>query len=185
MAIWRLTATGVLDAAFGTAGLVTHHNAAGGLSDDEGFGITLDAFGDILTCGYSVTPFGDVDMVVWKYTSSGSPDLSFGAGWGHVVRDDSKGWNDQAIDIATDFWGRIHAVGVVQPRGADYNMASWRFSPAGTYQKCAKGTNLAGGIGDDVGYAVVYDDINQETIVVGDSLNAFGDYDMIIGLRRK
>ena len=76
-------------------------------------------------------------------------------------------------------------MGIVQPRGADYNMAAWRFSPAGAFQKCAKGKNIAGAIGDDVGYAVVYDDINQETIVVGESLNTFGDYDMVIGLRRK
>jgi uncharacterized delta-60 repeat protein len=68
MATWRFDTNGSLDSTFGTGGVVTHDNAAGGTSTDAGFGITIAPSGKILVTGISTnadtTP--DSDMVIWR-----------------------------------------------------------------------------------------------------------------------
>jgi hypothetical protein len=63
-------AIGVLDTEFNsgssTPGIVVHHNAARGNSDDVGKSIYVDNNGKIYVTGFSFNG-SNIDMVIWKY----------------------------------------------------------------------------------------------------------------------
>lgn len=66
VAVWRLTTDGALDPAFGTGGMVTHHNASGGNSGEQGWGIAWDPTAAIYVTGTSFRS-GQSDMVIWRF----------------------------------------------------------------------------------------------------------------------
>jgi uncharacterized delta-60 repeat protein len=71
MVIWRYNSNGTLDTSFGNNGIVVHHNAAGGNSDDRGNSIYVDSTGKIYVTGYSYND-SNTDMVICRYNSNGS-----------------------------------------------------------------------------------------------------------------
>jgi len=77
MTILRYNDAGVLDTSFGTNGVVIHDGAAGGL-EDHGVAMTLDQAGRIYVAGYSLDGSSVSDMIIWRYTSSGVLDSTFG-----------------------------------------------------------------------------------------------------------
>jgi uncharacterized delta-60 repeat protein len=68
MVIWRLTATGALDTAFGSSssGIVIKKGTAGGIGDDTGNAVAVDSQGRILVTGSSTNSDGNKDMVIWR-----------------------------------------------------------------------------------------------------------------------
>jgi uncharacterized delta-60 repeat protein len=88
-------AIGELDTEFNsggsTPGIVAHHNAAGGNSDDFGGSIYVDNNGKIYVTGYSFNGRNN-DMVIWRYNSNGTLDTTFN-GTGIVVHDNAAGKN--------------------------------------------------------------------------------------------
>jgi uncharacterized delta-60 repeat protein len=107
MTIWKYDSGGTLDTSFGTAGIVVHNNAnaTGGMGKD----ITLDNAGNIYVSGYSTQiAIFNYDMVVWKYKSDGTLDLSFATA-GFVTYD--NGSHDQGDGIVLDNAANIYVTG--------------------------------------------------------------------------
>jgi uncharacterized delta-60 repeat protein len=67
MVILNYSLSGVLDTTFGSDGVLTHHNAAGGDGADAGNDIVFDSSGSIYVSGTSTNSDGNYDMAVWKY----------------------------------------------------------------------------------------------------------------------
>jgi uncharacterized delta-60 repeat protein len=125
-------ATGVLDTSFGNGGIVVHHNAAGGNSDDVGNSIYVDSKGKIYVTGYSENSSSNYDMVIWRYNSNGKLDTSFN-GTGIVVHHNAAGGNSADIgrSIYVDSKGKIYITGF-SGNGSDADMVIWRYNSNGT-----------------------------------------------------
>jgi len=123
LAVLRFSSTGILDTEnFGTGGVFTHGNAAGGDEIDCAYGMTIDGSGRILITGKS---FGDgaQDMVVWRLTSGGALDTTFSDDGFFVYAGD---YSDVGYAITTDADGNILVAG--ESNGA---MAVWRLTSSG------------------------------------------------------
>jgi uncharacterized delta-60 repeat protein len=132
MALWKYTSNGVLDVSFGNNGVVTHDSAASGNGDDTAQDMVIDSSGNLYIVGtsYNGTHNGN-DMVIWKYTSSGVLDASFGNN-GLVVQSNTAGGNgdDEGSSIALDSSGSIYVVGSSY-NGTDHDMVLWKFTGNG------------------------------------------------------
>jgi len=128
MAIWRYNVDGTLDTSFASQGFVVHHGAAGGSSNDIGYGIALDSNGRILVAGYSNNGTPNQDMAIWRYNADGTVDTTF-ASQGFVVHDDAAGGsgNDYGEAIVLDASGRILVGGRSVNGTLNYDMAIWRY----------------------------------------------------------
>ena len=142
MVIWRYNPDGTLDTTFDDPtdgqgpGWVVHDGAAGGGGDDFGRGIALDASGRILVAGWSSNGT-DLDMAIWRYTSSGTLDPSFRNG-GVAVHHSAAGGGSRDLGeaIALDASGRILVAGKsvngkprprCWPGPLPYDMVIWRY----------------------------------------------------------
>jgi uncharacterized delta-60 repeat protein len=134
MVIWKYTSSGTLDDTFNridnlSKGIVVHNNAAGGNGDDEGKSIYVDNVGNIYVTGYSINSSGNKDMVIWKYTSSGTLDDTFNRidnlSKGIVVENNAAGGNgdDCGNSIYVDSNGKIYVAG--SSIGERYKVAYW------------------------------------------------------------
>jgi uncharacterized delta-60 repeat protein len=109
IAIWCYLFDGTLDPAFGTSGMYSLHNAAGGNGEDVALGIVPDASSGLYVTGYSRAPSSRYrDMVILKLTLAGALDTSFGTG-GIVVSGLSS--NDIGRAIAMDGYGNVLVAG--------------------------------------------------------------------------
>ncbi len=189
MAIWRYNTNGTLDTSFDLDGKVTHHNAALGNGPDKGNSIAIDANGKILVAGDSGNNAGNLDMVIWRYSTNGTLDTSFDLD-GIVTQDNAALGNgdDWGYSIIVDEKDRILVTGKSW-NGSDYDMVIWRFYANGTIDTTfnasgpTKGIvvshNAAGGNGDDSGNSITIDS-NGKILVAGESKNNAGDLDMVI-----
>ena len=124
IAVWRLTSAGILDTEnFGTGGVFTHGNAAGGDGTEYAWGMTIDGSGNILVTGQSQGETTYADMVVWRLTSAGVLDTTFSED-GYFVYAGVA--NDVGRAITTDGDGNILVAG--ESGGA---MAVWRLTSSG------------------------------------------------------
>lgn len=93
MTIWRYTSTGVLDTSWGTGGEIDFN--LGG--DEWARDVEIDSCGNLIIFGFiDSTGAGRDDTAIWRYTSTGSLDTSFGSGNGYVTNTLSTGNNDRA-----------------------------------------------------------------------------------------
>jgi len=124
MAIWKFTPTGALDTSFGGgAGFITHDNAAGGAAGvDEGRSISIDSQGNLVVTGRSHNGTNQ-DAVIWRYTSSGVLDTTFGAGAGYVIFDGTG--VDIMEDHVIDSSGKIIGAGSITVGNS--NVGVWRY----------------------------------------------------------
>ena len=133
LAMWKYDTSGNPVNTFGTNGIVTHDNAAGGTSgSDFGFSADFDNSGDILITGKSHNGTND-DMVVWRYTPDGILDTSFN-GTGYIVfySGDNSSYTitDVGWVVLGDSQGRIHVAGEKFYRGwYNLDMAHWKILP--------------------------------------------------------
>jgi uncharacterized delta-60 repeat protein len=124
MAMWRIDATGH------DLAVVTNNNAAGGNGDDEGFFITTDtSTGDIFITGKSANAASGYDMVIWKYTSAGAPDTTFGLG-GYLVDNSAAGgnyWaNGTSLAIVPES-GKLIVAGCSLNSSTNLDMVLWQY----------------------------------------------------------
>lgn len=128
MAVVRLTATGQLDASFGTGGRVVVPFNLGivGSRDDHGAHVSRQADGKILVVGYAQGADGAHDMALVRLTANGQRDNSFD-GDGRVTIDfgpDHVSAEGQQVRQLAD-GERIVVVGIAGPQlnGSDFALA--------------------------------------------------------------
>ncbi|MCZ6691786.1 MAG: hypothetical protein O7H41_19535 [Planctomycetota bacterium] len=164
MAVWRFLADGTVDTTFNGQGWVTHNSAAGGNSTDSGLAVTLDAMGNIVVVGYSLSATTSHDMAVWRFLPDGTLDAAFnGQGW--VTHAGAAGGTsvDRGWDTVLDSSGRIVVAGDSRNTSNNYDMAIWRFNADGTLDTTFNGQgwavhdDAAGGTGNDFGRGVSLD----------------------------
>jgi uncharacterized delta-60 repeat protein len=186
MAIWRYNTDGTLDTTFNAPdGFVLHNNAAGGNGVDFGNSITTDSSGRILVAGSSWNGT-DADMVIWRYSTDGSLDTTFGAPDGFVVHDNAAGGSgyDSGKSITTDFNGNILVTGSSDNLSGDEDMVIWRYRDDGVLDATFDNDGVvihqsaAGGDGLDSGAGITIDS-SGKILVAGYSDNG-SNTDMII-----
>lgn len=164
MVLLRYDTFGVLDTTFGSNGngIVTHDSAAGGNSWDSGESVAIDSKNNIVVAGYSTTPSGapsysNSDLAVWRFTSNGVPDPSFGNNAndvGVVTHQNAAGMdsNDTGLRMVIDNNDNIVVVGdsvstFIAPDSNipgdsytfDYDMVIWRFTSSGQLDNAFNG----------------------------------------------
>ena len=179
-------AAGELDTTFGGTGYVVHDDAAGGMDEDLGRGITVDSSGRILVTGQSRNAAFNDDMVIWRFNPDGTIDTTFNfQGW--VVHDDAAGGTgaDRGHAITEDALGRILVTGDSQSAATGRDMVIWRFMDDGSLDTAFNGqgwvvdAGAAGGTGNDRGYDIIEDALGR-ILVTGTSQSAATGRDMVI-----
>ena len=186
MAIWRFNTDGSLDTTFNNSGFVVHNSAAGGNSDDAASAIAIDLHGRIVVVGTSRNIAGNTDLVIWRLSSDGAIDASFGAN-GIVVHNSAAGGNadDTGRAVTVDSLDRILVAGSSRNSAGNTDMVIWRFNPNGTFDTTFEGegfvvhNSAAGGNGDDAGSAIALD-AQGRILVAGSSTNSAGNTDMTL-----
>jgi uncharacterized delta-60 repeat protein len=140
MTVWRFNSDGTLDATFGQAAHPGFFDSAAKNQPVWGNGITLDSNGKILVAGTgSAGGLGISGMTVWRLTSSGALDTTFGPPNGYVADSDTT---SVAQALTTDSKGRIVVAG--QKYGATVPvMTVWRLLPTGAFDTSMGGTGIA------------------------------------------
>jgi uncharacterized delta-60 repeat protein/uncharacterized repeat protein (TIGR01451 family) len=140
MVVWRFNADGTTDTTFNGTGYVISAGVAGGNGSDIGHSVVVDGNGKIVVAGRGGSAASGWDMVIWRYNSDGSPDLTFN-GSGHVVHSGAAGGNNNDIGYKTliDSNGRILVAGVSQGIPS-YHMTIWRYNSNGTLDTTFNGT---------------------------------------------
>lgn len=185
MVVWRFDPDGQPDLTFGSSGVVTHNNAAGGNKNDSGTAITLDTSQNILVSGKSHNSTLNYDMALWRLTSNGALDTTFGGGNGFVVSKDTAGAanNDEGKSVCLDMNGKIVVGGYSYSVTGGEDMVVWRYNNDGTADTtfAATGYLIYSGFGYDMEEctAVTTDPLGK-VVAAGKFKNAAGDDDMFI-----
>ncbi|NOT89641.1 MAG: hypothetical protein HOP03_15895 [Lysobacter sp.] len=180
---------GPLDDNFGTGGIVSHDNAAGGQGNDVGRAIAFDSDGKIVIAGWSPRGSGDTngDMAIWRFNGNGTLDATFKSS-GYVTHHAAAGGdgNDWGRAVVIDGKGRIVVAGQSANTAGDADMAVWRYLANGELDTAFGGKGWivnaagAGGTSGSDGARGIAIDANGRLVVVGRSANANGDIDMTI-----
>lgn len=118
-ALARYTSAGVLDAGFGTGGVVT---TAIGPSDDYAYALVLMPWGRLVAAGTSRTAVGQspTDLSLVAYNANGSLDRYFGNAGKRIV--DVSAFSDAVFGLASDINGaRFWAVGTASRSSMSQN----------------------------------------------------------------
>ena len=188
MAVWKYDASGDIDNSFGSGGIVTKHGTAGGDGGDQGNKIITDTNGSVFVSGCSEST-SDIDMVIWKFLSDGTPDTTFGSPNGFVTHHNAAGGSgtDKANDIVLDQKGNILVTGESKNSSMNTDIVVWRFTSKGILDTSFN--NPYGYIVDDMaaarapmyedaGIAITLDSAGK-VLITGFSDNS-SDYDMVI-----
>ena len=174
MALWKLSASGVLDPTFSGDGVFTHDSAAGG-EDDNGNAILTDSSGNVYVVGRSDSVGNLGDMAVWKLTPTGILDVSFN-GSGIFTHNGAAGFSgfDSATDFVLDSSGKLVITGYSRNSAGDNDTVIWRLLSSGSLDTTfdADGflnvdvSAFVGGVRNDSGEAIMIDS-NDRYVVVG------------------
>jgi len=175
---------GDLDKSFNTTGIVTNGGGAGGDGFDSGNDVAIDSGGKIVVAGSSTNPFGNTDMMLWRYNSDGTLDTTFN-GTGFVLHNNAAGGdgNDVATRMLIDANGKILLSGF-SDSATDTDMVLWRFDANGSLDTTFNGKGFvtsdsaAGGNGRDTGFGIA-SDAGGRILVTGLSHNG-SDFDMAL-----
>jgi len=184
MLITRLSADGIKDTTFGTSGSVRVDQLPGA-SSPYVYGASLAIDGtDIVVTGFGYGPTGNFDLALWRFDTNGAPVTTFGSGGLVTVGGVDGNIVAAGNAVAVDTLGRLLVAGYAN-ESANYQMALWRFTAAGTLD-LSFGTggvvldrDAAGGTGYDSAQALVIDATGR-ILVVGSSTNAAGGTDSVI-----
>lgn len=122
LAVLRYTLDGTPDATFGTGGVVT-----ASVGDSGGYAVALQPDGKIVVAGYG-DALGGYDIVVARYTVTGTLDAAFGSSGIVITR--LSNWGEIGFGIALQPDGKIVVVGrSEQYYGSDFVVV--RYTTAG------------------------------------------------------
>jgi uncharacterized delta-60 repeat protein len=131
--VGRLTSTGTLDTTF--AGGVGRLDmpapaAAGAGSAVQVFGVTVDGLGRILVVGTTTPASGGTFMTVWRLTSAGALDTTFGTGGSFATRGTAGGTEgDMGNAILVDSSNRAYVGGASALASGNNVPVVWRLTP--------------------------------------------------------
>jgi uncharacterized delta-60 repeat protein len=137
----------------------------------------------VLVAGWDIDAAGFWGVTVWRFTSGGTLDASFGTGG--FVR--STNPQSAGVGLALDGSGRILVSGFSW-NGTDWDAAVWRFSANGVPDSTFNGVgytsqNFSAGTGqttgEDIGVGVTTD-VGGRVLMAGYSSNAAGNQDMTL-----
>ena len=133
MVVWAFNAiTGLLDGTWGANGVRIIDGAAGGTNaSDEARAIVVDTSGRAVVTGFGINAAGNADMVVFRLTTSGALDTSFGTN-GIFTHDSAAGGsasNDAGYGIALDGSGNIYVTGESVNASGNSDMVVWKLNP--------------------------------------------------------
>lgn len=193
--IWRVTSNGVSDTSFSGTGFVIEGDAI------EGSGIAIDDEGNIVVTGHKAVTGNLTDMTLWRYTTAGVLDTTFGSPNGYITHDGAGINNandyDYGYDVVVDDAGNYLVSGASY---ADHSglvrldMVVWRFTSDGTLDDTfgddvnpADGTpdgffthhGAAGDNNADKGKAIALDS-TASIVVGGESVSAANGSDMAV-----
>ncbi|MBI4369286.1 MAG: hypothetical protein HY547_03540 [Elusimicrobia bacterium] len=155
---------------FESDGILSHSSAAAmnsaAANADVATAMALDSSGRLLVAGYSDSVSGDEDMVVWRFNSDGSLDMTFGGGDGIYVSTYNTTNNDRGQAITIDSQGRIIVAGYANDGGTDNNAVVWKLSPSGDSAVATFVYDSAGGNEGDRAYGVALDSL-ERVIITG------------------
>lgn len=203
LAIWRFNSNGTADTSFGggsghvVSGATGAAGATGSSEYDYATSLQLDSQGRLVMAGASANASGGTELAIWRYTSAGSLDSSFGTG-GDVVSGatgaaGATGSSEYDVPeiLRIDSQGRLVMAGFSAKSGGGYEAVVWRNdangSPDTTFGAGA-GYVLSGttGAAGDTGSSE-FDlagpfqiDRQGRIVVAGDSKNTAGGTEMAI-----
>ena len=170
-ALVRYTATGALDASFGTGGKVTTDFSGRG---DFGYSVALQPDGKIIVAGYTVTVTGNACFALARYTANGALDTGFGTGG--KVTTGFGGGNAVGFSVALQGDGKIVVAGYADINSTiDFVLA--RYTVTGALDSgFGTGGTVATDFGDgSVGYSVALQG-DGKIVVAGATTNSSGHY---------
>ncbi|MEA2047942.1 MAG: DUF5011 domain-containing protein [Campylobacterota bacterium] len=152
--------------------------------------MAIDSSGNIYVTGHSGYEDwfgGSSSMIIWKYTSAGVQDTSFGTN-GIVRTTGAAGlgyYNDYGYGITLDSSGNVYVAGTSSDNGDDSHMVIWKHTSTGVLDT-AFGTNgsavhqgSAGVDFENIGYGIVLDSAGH-VHVLGSTYNASGEQYMVL-----
>ena len=185
MALWRYTATGVLDTTFSTDGFLNDPGAGpGGNSETVGLAVTTDSQGRIVVAGYSIGTDNLWGVAVWRYLPDGTPDPDLNGGDFVRITAPRQGGG---VGVVVDADDRIVVSGFTYDpdNGFNIDMTLWRFTEAGALDVTfdtdgiVYSASAAGGSGEDIAVGVTLD-ASDRIVVTGYSTNGDGNQDMAL-----
>ena len=134
----------LLIAKYNTSGTIQWQRSLGGASTDEGYGIAVDADGNVYVSGYtsSAGGAGSVDLFLAKYNTSGTIQWQRSLGGANI---------DTGYGIAVDASGNAYVTGSRDVGGTGVLIAKYNTSGTIQWQRSLDGIN------DDVGYGIAVD----------------------------
>ncbi|HLD50925.1 hypothetical protein A3K34_02710 [candidate division WWE3 bacterium RIFOXYC1_FULL_40_10] len=168
MALWRYNSNGSLDTSFNSVGYVTHGGAAGGTTNDYGFGLALQSDGKYVVAGESTNSLGNFDAVVWRFNTDGTLDTTFSSTGYAVTANVAGGTNssDYAYSIYVQRDGKILLGGYSTNAAGNQDFVVWRYKLDGSLDTTFNGTGIyynnfsnKGNLNDAMwGYSAIYED---------------------------
>ena len=128
--LWRVTAAGALDPAFGDQGLLVLPGESFYYYDDRGrfgvygLGLAVDEEGRILVVGGVKKENGDLDLAIWRVLPEGKLDPDFCGG--NACLWDSGHGNDWGASLVYE-GGTLWIGGRMASAQGDYDAAVWKF----------------------------------------------------------
>lgn len=194
----RVSGAGILDTGFGSNGVFRSAGAAGG-NFDRALGVDVDSSGNIWIVGSSNSSGGGTQMALWKLSSAGAADQSFGAGTGVLLSGvtgaaggGGAGLLDVGRRIKVDSSGKLVIAGTSKNSLGGTELALWRvsqttgfdttFSASGSVHfSASKGAAGASGVSVNEQVSSLFLDSNNKRYVIsGSSANASGGIQAVL-----
>jgi hypothetical protein len=159
----------VLIAKYDTSGTIQWQRTLGGASNDYGYGIAVDASGNVYITGYTASSgAGGQDVLIAKYDTSGTIQ------WQRTLGGAS---NDFGNGIAVDGSGNVYITGITGSSGAggfDVLIAKYDTSGAIQWQR------TLGGASTDYGYGIAVDGSGNVYVTGSTNSSGAGNNDVLI-----
>ena len=131
-------------------------------SDDRGYGIVVDASGNVYTTGYITNNNTGIDIIITKHSNSGN------LLWQYIFNGTGNS-TDKAYGIVVDNNGNVYVTGYTTKTGGNIDYVTLKLNPSGTL-KWSKTYN--GGAGqEDKAWGIVVD-ASENCFVTGTAKNS-------------